>query len=69
MYIKQNFDCTYSVCDSQNHSLHTFRDYNEAQKYIQCLMGTPSNEPKTKSKAEIKREERKTKLKKLFNFD
>jgi hypothetical protein len=67
--IKRNFDGTYSVCDNNYHSLKSFRDYNQALNYFQCLMSTPYYEPVVKSEAEIKREERRAKLKKLFNFD
>jgi hypothetical protein len=66
-FIKQNYDCTYSVCDLQNHNLSTFKDHKEAVRYIEYLMGFEPP-PIVRSPEEIKREERKTKLKKLFNF-
>jgi hypothetical protein len=68
-YINRNYDSTYSVCDSHNHSLKTFRVYKEATEYIYYLMKAESEEtPIEKSAEEIKREERKTKLQKIFNF-
>lgn len=67
--IKQNYDCSYSVCDSHNHSLKTFKEYKEAARYLEyntVLAETLAEVPK--SPEEVLREERKAKLKKLFNF-
>jgi hypothetical protein len=66
--IKQNYDGTYSVNDLYNHSLSTFRDIREAKRYIEDLLHI-LEEPIVKSPEEIKRAERKEKLKKLFNFE
>lgn len=62
-------DGMFAVCDNKYHFLKSFRNYNEALVYFRYLMGTPFYEPEVKSEAEIKREERIAKLKKLFNFD
>ena len=63
--IKPNYDGTYLVCDSHNHEVSTFRNYDEA---LLCLERMRFEPPVVKSSEEIKREERKTKLEKIFDF-